>query len=321
MNATLPTSVACIGAAHWDHKALLQNAVAFGSSNPANTQRSLGGVARNVAENLTLLGCEVGLFSVVGDDPSGRELTAAMSRAGVDCSGLSCTGDYPTAAYTAILNPDGALVLGLADMTIYDTLDAAWAESIRPRLNDYAIWVLDANISAAGLQNLLADRDRAAIHLVDPVSISKSARLVAALDGVDVLFPDAGEAAALSGVPASVDAPAALAAADRLCALGVGKVIVSRGSRGIALSDRGKHAEWPAYPVDRVRDVTGAGDAFVAGYAYGLIHRDEGTPESFGLAAASLTVEVEATVDPRLTRKRLRQRRRRNVAPSDDGVS
>ncbi|MHA1567103.1 MAG: carbohydrate kinase family protein [Alphaproteobacteria bacterium] len=317
MNTTQPISVACIGGAHWDHKALLAQPVEFGSSNPTDLCHSLGGVARNVAENLALLGCDVALFSVLGDDASGRELTAAMTLRGVDCAGLSCADGYTTANYTAVLDPDGSLVLALADMAIYETLDATWAQSIKPRLTDYAIWVLDANITAAGLKYLLQGPDRASIVLVDPVSVAKSARLVATLGGVEVLFPDSAEAAALSGVPASARTPGysstpALAAADRLCALGVGTVIVSHGAAGIVVSDGRDHAEWPAYPVDRVRDVTGAGDAFLAGYAYGLINGHEGTPESFGLAAASLTVEVEATVDPHITPERLRQRKRRN---------
>ncbi len=300
-------SVACIGGAHWDYKALLHQPVEFGSSNPAGTRRSLGGVARNVAENLALLGCEVALFSVLGDDEPGRELTAAMTRGGVDCAGLSHLGDHPTASYTAILDPDGSLVLGLAEMAIYGALDATWAQAIRPRLTDYDIWVLDANISAAGLKHLLHGPGRAAIALVDPVSVAKSARLLASLDDIDVLFPDAAEAAALSGIPAS-PGDAALAAADRLCALGVGKVIVSQGAAGIAVSEGSKHAHRAAFAADRVRDVTGAGDAFLAGYVYGLVSRQGRTPESFGLAAASLTVEVAATVDPHITPERLHQR-------------
>ncbi len=301
------TSVACIGGAHWDQKICLQQPAEMGTSNPARTTRSHGGVARNVAENLARLGCYVSLFSVLGDDVPARDLIAAMTELGVNCDDLLCAPDRTTANYSAVLNPDGALVIGIADMEIYCDLDAAWADATVPKLADHGVWVLDGNINAAGLSRLLRHPDRPAIVLVDPVSVAKSARLLPTLDRIDVLFPDRAEAAALSGLPVR-NGEQALAAADHLCSVGVGSVVVSLGAAGIAMTDGSYRALLPAAPVGIVRDVTGAGDALLAGYVYGLIHGGEIPPELFGLAAAGLTIEVAATVNPDLTPERLQQR-------------
>ena len=205
------------------------------------------------------------------------------------------------------LNPDGSLVLGTAEMAIYDRLDEAWATAALPKLADYGIWVLDANISEAGLQCLLHDTGDRRVILADPVSVAKSARLLPVLGRIHVLFPDHAEAAALSGMPVT-DSGEALAAADRICAMGAGKVVVSQGPAGIAVAENGAGALLPAAPADSVRDVTGAGDAFLAGYVYALVHGERRRPEYFGLAAASLTVEVATTVDPGISPDRLRQR-------------
>jgi len=300
-------SVACIGGAHWDHKVRLQRPVELGTSNPAASSRSLGGVARNVAETLAHLDCPVALFSVLGDDAPGRELAAALTRTGVDCTAVWSTPDQATANYTAILDPDGSLVLGIADMAIYDLLGQAWADAALPKLADYDIWVLDANIPEAGLRRLLRGTDHWPIILADPVSVAKSTRLLPVLDQIHVLFPDHAEAAAMSGLPVTRSGEA-LAAAYSLCAMGVDKVVVSQGPAGIAVAERGTSALLPAAAADLVCDVTGAGDAFVAGYVYGLLDGGRERPEHFGLAAASLTIEVAATVDPDMSPGRLRRR-------------
>lgn len=307
MSPKQPISVACIGGAHWDYKVSLHRPVDLGSSNPVTTTRSLGGVARNVAENLARLDCQVAMFSMLGDDAPGRELTAALTQTGIDSRAVRIAANQATANYTAILNPDGSLLLGTADMAIYDQLGEAWAAAALPMLADYDIWVLDANLPEAGLKCLLSGPGRRPVILADPVSVAKSARLMPVLGQIDVLFPDHAEAAAMSDMPVT-HSTQALAAAYRLCAMGVGKVVVSQGAAGIAVAERGTTALLPAAPVSGIRDVTGAGDALLAGYVYGLIHGGRGRPEHFGLAAASLTVEVAATVDPGMSPDRLRQR-------------
>ena len=58
----------------------------------------------------------------------------------------------PTASYTAILEPNGELVLGLADMAIYDEITPALLEPALPRLLEYELWFVDANLPAETLR-------------------------------------------------------------------------------------------------------------------------------------------------------------------------
>ena len=58
----------CIGACNFDHTLRAQAAVVFGSSQPATTSVGFGGVARNVAVNLSRLDCDAGLITLLGDD-------------------------------------------------------------------------------------------------------------------------------------------------------------------------------------------------------------------------------------------------------------
>jgi pseudouridine kinase len=76
-------------------------------------------------------------------------------------------------------------------------------------------------------------------------------------------------------------------------------VILTRGAQGL-VAGGDPAVELPALHA-RCIDVTGAGDALVAGTLYGLC-RNADLPEAarLGLAAAAITVECEGATDPRL---------------------
>jgi pseudouridine kinase len=300
--------VACIGAAHIDIKARLSGEAHPGTSNPARTVRTPGGVAGNVARNLGRLGLPVTLFSIVGDDAAGRTLLGELHAASVDTSGVQRSSGPPTASYLAVLDREGRLLLAAADMEVYDVLDPAWADRVGPALGEFDAWVIDANLPAATIAHLLRHAGKALL-VADPVSVPKAPRLTAALPRLDVLFPDRAEAFALAGLPSEGEA-SVVAAAAAIRRRGVRRVVVSLGWRGAYLDDGVMPRQVPSLPARSVVDVTGAGDAQIAGYVYGLSREGGGpAPIDWGMAAASLTVEtidsVRADLTPALLADRL----------------
>ncbi|HEX2852678.1 MAG TPA: ribokinase [Opitutaceae bacterium] len=103
----------------------------------------------------------------------------------------------------------------------------------------------------------------------------------AVLPFVDVLIPNETEFTALmqvlpaakhhgfSGRPLHSLAPDEVHALCRI--FGVPTVIVTLGERGCFISQAGGHASIPAHTGIKVIDTTGAGDAFVGGFAAGLV--------------------------------------------------
>ncbi|TIN34992.1 MAG: winged helix-turn-helix transcriptional regulator, partial [Mesorhizobium sp.] len=118
----LPASkrMICIGGAVLDRKYHARKDLIFGTSNPVDGYRSFGGVARNVAENLVRLGVDVSFVSIVGDDETGRSLVRHLRDLGADVSQVITTTERPTAEYAAILDLNNDLVLGIADMEIFE---------------------------------------------------------------------------------------------------------------------------------------------------------------------------------------------------------
>jgi len=295
--------IACLGGAHLDTKAYLKGEPLLGSSNPAHLTRDPGGVACNVARNLVRMGVEVILCSIVGDDEAAASLRSILAAEGIDDEGVAVDPDHSTAGYLAVLGPDGNLVIGVADMDIYDSVTAGWAETAAALAAGADLWVIDANLPGPTLEALA--RLAPVPVLADPVSAPKADRLRPILDRLHGVFPDAAEAAVLAGSdPGDPVADAAV-----IAALGVEHVVVSLGSGGAHLHTSEAVETRPAITPDRVVDVTGAGDALLAGYAYALVS-DRVDPLAWGLAAASLTVETNTSVAGHLSRDAIEARLR-----------
>ena len=289
--------VLCIGAAVVDRKYRSVRPVERDTSNPVTAERSAGGVARNVAENLARLDIRTAFASLVGDDENGRWLVAGLQRLGIETGGVRCLPGRESAEYVAVLEPDGSLALGLADMAIFDAFAPAFLDEIAPLLAG-ASWVFaDCNLPAEMLQSLVARRRAGSFQLaVDAVSLAKVMRLPIDLGGIDLLFLNEAEAAALLGTPL----PAA-DAARRLRERGANAVIVTQGSRGVAAAHEEGTTFVPGRPA-AVVDVTGAGDALIAGTLVGLI-AGRPLPEAArtGIVASALTIESRASVRPDLS--------------------
>lgn len=305
-------SIACFGAVNLDRTARCLGELVLRTSNPVTVRQAAGGVARNVATNLAHLGQRVALTSAIGADAGGEELIRLLNADGIDTSRTIRRNDAATASYTAVLDRDGELLIGLADMAIYDGLspDAFAADDTRP-VED--AWFIDANLPDACIDGLTARAHGQTLVAASTVSTPKAARLAGYLDRIDILFANRSEASVLSGmnIQSSDDA---LAAADRLRAAGVGAVFVTLGPRGAAAVDAISRLALPAIP-GAARDVIGAGDAFAAGALAALL---DGKPlqETLlaGLATASLTVEVDGPTDPTLSPARVAERARHTVA-------
>ena len=245
-----------------------------------------------MARNLARLGCSVSLFSIVGEDAAGDSLLGGLENDGVNVSAVARSVVHSTANYTAVLEPDGSLFVGLADMEIFEEADESWADGIAAQLAGSPLWVIEANLPKATIERLLKKHKGSAKVLGDPISIAKAERFQGVLDSIDVLFPNSKEAAVLSGRTVETRDDVAAAAAE-IRRRGAGAVVVTLGANGGYIDDTNGRRFLAAFPPRLVRDVTGAGDALVAGYAYGMAIGGKYEPAPFGLAAASLTLETE----------------------------
>jgi len=292
---TTRLDVLCVGGATVDRKYRLAGPARLGTSNPGHATLGFGGVARNVAVNLARLGRRAGLATRIGEDAAGGALRDDLVAAGVDVSAVTMDPAYATAEYVAILDPSGALVVGVADMAVLDHGLDGVVEGALARAGGAGIVFADCNMPRATFERFLSVARGLPVRIaVDAVSVKKAAHLPDDLSPVAVAFMNRDEAAQVLGEAAV----AADVAARRLVEVrGAGAVIVTDGARGAFGHTRDGRAFHCAARSAMVVDVTGAGDAFIAGtldgLAGGLAIEDAARR---GAAAAAATVESPDSV-------------------------
>lgn len=282
--------VCCIGGMSVDRSLRLHHAAIAGTSNPVSTRFGRGGVARNVAENLARLSQPVRLVAVVGDDEHGRELVRATARHSVDTGLVETSLEWPTGSYTAAVQPDGELFAGFADMDICQAMDRDFIQARWLQIARSSFVFADANLPRDSLAYVITGcREHDLTLAIDAVSVNKARRLPLNLNGVDTLFCNRDEARAILGDEVPAETPAM---AQALCQRGVTNAVVTAGADGIAFATRFESNELPSVAT-QVVDVTGAGDALVAGTLYGRLRGCTVTDSlRMGLNGAALAVSA-----------------------------
>ena len=251
--------VIVIGGANVDIKGRSSGPFVQGTSNPGEVTVSAGGVGRNIAENLSRLGVSVSLITAFGDDANGRFLREACDRARVELT-HAITTQEATGSYLAVLDDAGEMVSAVSDMRAMERLSPAHLERAARELAAADILVADCNIPVACLDWLCAFA--APRLLIEPVSVRKAQKLLAFNRATPVfaMTPNAQQFDALAGGDLA-----------RLHALGFANIVVHKGSEGATASDGSTVTEIAPARASAIADVTGAGDAAVAGLVYGLV--------------------------------------------------
>ena len=167
-------------------------------SNPGRVRISLGGVGRNIAHNMSLLGVDVRLLTAFGDDLHAQRVAASCGELGIDISHALQVPGGTTSTYLFLNDVDGDMALGLSDMDICERIPPAYLASNLSLLNNAQVIVADTNIPAESLQYLVTHCTPPVF--VDPVSTAKARKVQPVLGRVHTLKPNRIEAELLSGV-------------------------------------------------------------------------------------------------------------------------
>lgn len=296
--------VTVIGGANVDIKGRASGGFVGATSNPGEVSVTVGGVGRNIADNLARLEVETALFTVLGDDANGRLVREACTAAGVDLS-LTLTGPVATGTYLVILDHRGELQSAINDMRNIEWLKVAHLETAAGRLRKACLLVADCNVDHTCLEWLCRFSVNEGIPLViEPVSVHKAKKLLRfrRQEPVFAITPNRQQLEALT------DETNIRAGLARLHALGFENIIVHLGSAGAIASSPAGQFEVAAIAVQEIADVTGAGDAAVAGFVCGRLDRRP-LPEAarLGQAAASIKLTSRESVAAGLSRDRLYQ--------------
>lgn len=303
--ASKRSNILVIGASALDIKAQASGPVEYGISVPGQIRLSMGGSARNMAENLARLEVETRLFSAVGGDAAGRYLLQATGRVGVDVSQVLISDNHRTGAYLAMLGERGEPEWGLDDMSIMQLISPDYINARRALFRGVRAVVLDMSVPADTLQATyaLARRHRIGV-CADPTARLLAPRLLPYLNQTAIITPNQAEAEELCDCTIR-DADDAVEAARQLVGMGVKLAIITLGEKGLVYATAEESGRVPALEVNVV-DLTGIGDALTAAVVFGLIN-DFPVDEAvrLGVTAAALTLSCPETVCPNLSLEQL----------------
>jgi pseudouridine kinase len=260
----------CIGGATVDRKFKSKSALLKSTSNPVVSHFSFGGVARNVAVNLSSLTEPIHFQSVIGSDSMGERLLIDLVNKKIGTSHCLILPNQSTAHYYAILDHTNDLYLGLADMEIFDHIPYedfifSWQEW-KPN----SIVFLDTNLPSRFIEYAIELATKKQIKLcIDPVSVLKVNKLPYNLMGIYLLKPNQLEASKLTGILIN-SLNDSYKAAENLKERGVKQVIISLGKNGYIIANDNSTKHYCVEESISILDANGAGDAFISGILLGL---------------------------------------------------
>lgn len=290
--------VVVVGGVNMDIGGISHAQLVSADSNPGRVRISLGGVGRNIAHNMALMGLDVRMVTVLGGDFYAQKIVSTCGEMGIDISRSLRVADAITSTYLFISGPDGDMKLAISDMDIYSHLTPAFLASKLSLFNNAKLLVVDTNIPAESIAWLVEHVEVPVF--ADPVSTAKAEKLRPVLGKLHTIKPNRIEAELLSGVPIT-DERSLRRAANVLLKTGLRQVFISLGTGGVfaANQDRGLHL--PSIPGSMV-NATGCGDAFMAALAWAYMEGMDLEQSAYaGLAASSIALEGSETINPEMS--------------------
>ena len=287
--------ISVIGGANVDLSATLNDAFIAADSNPGHVEVGYGGVARNIAHNLALLGCRVQLLTVFGGDLFGGLLHDYCKQQDIDLHLSDRVNSNRSGVYLCINNHGGEMIAAVADTEIVRAITPEWLEKRAGELNLSDYVVADTNITEDAIRWLM--ENTTAPLFIDGVSSTKAHRVVnalrkAKLPYLHTLKLNLKEALAVTQTATYGEA------AQKLLDLGVAHVYITLSGEGVYCRNAAEEWLFPALPGEIV-NTTGAGDAFLAGVVYAHAKGiDFPQTAQYGLMAARATLMSPKAVNP-----------------------
>ena len=245
---------------------------------------TIGGCAANVAVDLARMQVPAAVVGRVGADVVGRVVADMLRERGLDVSAVQSTPGTDT-SQTLIVNvagQDRRFIHTFGANAEFRAADIPIERVERCKVLYLGGYLLMGNLRQEELLPVFAAARKAGaktvLDVVTPGPADYLSRLDRLLPHVDVFLPNNHEAELITGERDP------LRQAEMFHRMGAGTAIVTLGGDGAVVVGDGVRLRAGAYPVDFV-DGSGGGDAFDAGYVYGLLH-GLGTEDCVRVASA-----------------------------------
>lgn len=255
-------------------------------SNPGKIEYSNGGVGRNICENLARLDVNTTLLSVLGKDDAGKNIMDDLNRINVDVSKI-LIADGITPHYLAILDEDKDMYVAISDMDLLQNIDKDYVDKNKKIIENAEFTIMDTNLGEETLDYVL--KNIRGKFLIDGVSTKKVMKIRNLLDKIHFLKVNHYEAEALSGIGTdNIDR-----LGEDLIEKGLESLVITAGGQGSYYFEKDFKMMRKPEPL-KIVNASGAGDAFMAGYAYGL-YNDFDIDKRLKMAEAAARITLKSS--------------------------
>jgi sugar/nucleoside kinase (ribokinase family) len=231
---------------------------------------TIGGGASNVAVDLRKMNVSVAIAAAVGDDAFGRIVRDELEAHGVETVDLKTSRTQPT-SQTLIVNVQGQdrrFIHLIGAYGEYRAEDIPIKRVQQCRALYLGYFLLMPSLTAEGLIPVFQTARHSGAKVIVDVAIGSrgdhAAKLERLLPHVDVFTPNRDEGEVILGERDP------LRQAEAFRKMGAGTVIITLGADGAVLVGARDRLRVGVYAIEFV-DGSGGGDAFAAGFIYGLL--------------------------------------------------
>jgi len=297
--------ISVFGAANVDITGFPKAELIYKDANIGTMHTAAGGVGRNIAENLHLLGFEVNLISVFGDDPLSDFLINDCQKKELNINKSLFLKDTPASTFLAVMDSHNDLAVGISAMGLYDDLNPQDFLKNLPDELPSVYSILETNFSSEILQKIV-EKYPEQKFILDTVSGKKALRSLPVLDKIYILKTNLLEAEMISGIHIKTDEDHTKLVRYFLDQ-GVQKVFITLGKNGVIYGNRKTITRQLPIPA-KVINTIGAGDAFISGLVYAdSMNAPIDQMAKYGMKAAALTVSYPEAVNPALNADKLKE--------------
>ena len=262
-------------------------------SNPGRTTTSLGGVGRNIGENLARMGVRVKLITALGDDGYSKEIQNNCRKHSINLDHSLIIPGEQTSSYLCINNELGEMEVAISSMEIYEHITPDYLAGKINIINQGKICVVDTNIPQESLEYLFTNSG--VPIFLDTVSTLKTEKIQNSLHSIHTLKPNIIETEILSGMKIITEDDLKIAT-NIIIEKGVKNLFVSLGPEGVYYTDGSTAGRLLPIPTEVV-NTTGAGDSYLAAVIWSYLNRfDLEESAKAGLAASSICIKSNLTV-------------------------
>lgn len=291
--------ITVIGGSNIDIQGVPNKSLVLFDSNPGKVDISLGGVGRNIADNICRLGINTKLISAIGNDLYGNQILSECRSYGIDVEDCYVSNEYPTSMYVSILNDDNDMQVAISHMDILDKLDLDYITSKHQQINDSLAIVIDTNLSQDVIDYITSTYSHIPIF-VDTVSTSKCMKIKDVIGLFHTIKLNQYEAEALSDIKINNMEDIKLCC-KYFIEKGVKNVFITLGKNGVYCANNEASMHINGVDVNIV-SATGAGDAFTSGLIYSHINDfDIEYCAKFSMAASIIALSHENTINPNMS--------------------